>query len=468
VTGRPGQGAVGADPAALRAYVRVTREVDQDLLSLATGSLHASMEEFRMRCPEAARNIPEVDRSLADLATRCLRLSDMVEQVAADFEAAGRGQGLRDLLLPEVAGDLGPLHALAADGTPLSSSPVGQVADLAVEVPPTAPDPEPHSSGLAAGAVGDFVNGAWDDIHGTVEGVLDAARHPEDAVQGMLGMIQHPLDALRALVDGDDLESGHLARWAGHLAPGAVLGAVTDGGGFLIRVFTVLRRFAREAKAVSATARTLAQELGEGEARLLMTRLGREATDEMVTAMTPSEIRRFVDALGPARVRELAERYGAQAMRYYGAEFFKEYRGVTDSTMKHVVRGDGITKGEIKGCHDRAAFLATIHGNGEVVRELTSRDNPSISHIEYRLYKRNLDSTVAQPLRLSDGGIKEKTVIRGLTPDQWRSLATEAADDAIRSMKLPVRGGRFKAETSLGPVVGYYKPPMIVTLFPDF
>jgi hypothetical protein len=221
-------GTSSADPTALRVYVRVTRDMDQELLAFARGPLRAAMDDFRAACPDAARTITDLDVLIEQLARRGLRLSDMVERVAADFEAAGQGPDLPALLRAEVAGDLGTLIAEPAN----TGDPAAVLASLPVELPRT-PLELPDQG--ARDLTGDVLGGLWDEVSGTVEGLVHASLHPMDAARGLLGMLENPGEALRAMIDWEDLESGHPGRWAGHMLPGVLLGAVTDGAGFFIR-----------------------------------------------------------------------------------------------------------------------------------------------------------------------------------------------------------------------------------------
>ncbi len=166
MSGTARTGTSSADPATLRAYVRVSRDMDHELLLFARGRLRTAIADFRTTCPDAARSLPELDRHLEELANRGLRLSDMVERVS--------------------------------------------------------------------------------------------------------------------LIDLDDLENGHLGRWLGHMTPGLLLGAVTGGSGFLVRVARIAHHFAVEAEAMRATARHLAWELDQRGARALAKQLGRETTDELL------------------------------------------------------------------------------------------------------------------------------------------------------------------------------------------
>jgi len=397
---------------------------------------------------------------MEEVALRGLRLADVVERVAADFEAAGQGPDLMGVLLPEVAGDLGGLAAAPVDAGVASAN----LASLPIELPLTPVEIPDQSPGELAG---DFLGGLRDELTGTLDGLVHAALHPADTIRGLLGMVEHPGDTFLAMLDWGDLENDRPGRWVGHMLPGALLGLGTGGAGFFIRVLRIVHRVARDAEALEETVGTLAREIGERDARLVVTSLGRRTTDEMLRAMMPAEIRRFVDTFGAARVGELLERYTAQSLAYYGVEFFEEFRGVTDETMRHVMMGDGIEKGKIKGCHDRDAFVAMIRGNGEIVNEIRDAADPQISIIRYKLYKRRPDGTIEQPPQLQAGKLKEKTVIRGFDPQRWRRLAEEATARAIRRRYLPKDGDAFQAAADDGTMLNlYYRPPMIDSFFP--
>ncbi|MEA2672666.1 MAG: hypothetical protein QOG45_2886 [Chloroflexota bacterium] len=315
---------------------------------------------------------------------------------------------------------------------------------------------------------GDFFGGIRDEVTGTVDGLVQGALHPMDAARGLLGMLENPGEALRAMIDWEDLESGHPGRWAGHMLPGMLVGAFTDGAGFLIRAVRLLRRFSLEAEALARTLRTLSREIGELEARLLVNQLGRETVDGLLRVMMPSEIRRFVDELGAPRMRDLVQRYSAQSMAYYGVEFFKEFRGVTDETMRHVVTGEGIRKGEILGCHDEGLFLTALQGQGQIISITRDFKHPNMTRYEYALYRRGPDRQVLQPPQLRPGKPKRKTVIKDLDAGEWKRVANEAADQAIRRRALRLDGRPFEAPTAAGVMLKmYYRAPVIATFFPD-
>jgi hypothetical protein len=276
-------------------------------------------------------------------------------------------------------------------------------------------------------------------------------------------MLENPGDALRAMADWDDLKSGDQGRWLGHVLPALMLGSVTDGVGLFVRTARLLHRFAQEQEAIQR----LAREVGD-EAQRLTDQLGRSTTAALLTAKMPaSEIRQFVDGFGAARVHELVQKYTAKSLAYYGYEFFKEFRGVTDDTMNHVIKFVRMEKGKIVGCHDRNAFLAALRGNGEIERVVMDSKDANIERIEYRLYKRARDQSVVQPPTLRDGKVRSKTVITNLDPQLWRRRAEEATDRAIREGRLPRDGDEFREFADDGTELTlYFRPPLIDSFFP--
>ena len=136
--------------------------------------------------------------------------------------------------------------------------------------------------------------------------------------------------------------------------------------------------------------------------------------------------------------------------------------------MKHVVTGEErkIKKGEIVGCHDRANFLATLRGNGEIVSEVIDHRHPDWSVIEYRLYRRSPRGGVEPPPTLS-ASVHPKTVVRNLDPGTWRRLANEAADHAIRDQSFPKGDDVIYATAEDGTVIRLYcHGPLIGTFHP--
>ncbi|MFI5268913.1 MAG: hypothetical protein ACHQ7M_16170, partial [Chloroflexota bacterium] len=250
-----------------------------------------------------------------------------------------------------------------------------------------------------------------------------------------------------------------------------LLQLIRDNGGDLTKVEEALAK----AKAIEelaarigqGEAERLVQELGEAEAKSLVEQLGPERVKKLLGDLTPTEVQEFVDRLGVQKVQELADKFGGDPMKFYGVDFFEQYQGVTQDTMNHLLTNDGIGGGQIKGCHDRATFMAELGPNGQVISETPHPSDPSVARIRYKLYMRE-NGMVKQPPTPGPGQPKVKTVIDGLgaNPGKWQTIGNEAADAAIQAKTFPKGGGEFDGTSSGGMRIGgYYNSPQISTFF---
>ena len=198
--------------------------------------------------------------------------------------------------------------------------------------------------------------------------------------------------------------------------------------------------------------------------------LGQDTVTKIKSHLTPQEITEFVNDLGVAKVKELADRFGGDVMKHYGHAFFKSYQGVTQDTIDHLLKNDGIVKGEIKGCHDKATFLGELNGKGQVVNQVTMPGNSDVIKYDYKLYQKDKTLKIIQPPTLSTGKAKNKTVIDGLASNQslWQSIGNQAVETAIKNKKLPVPGGRFEETINGMVIVGYLRNGKVNTFFPYF
>ncbi|MBW4448470.1 MAG: DUF4157 domain-containing protein [Spirirestis rafaelensis WJT71-NPBG6] len=227
-----------------------------------------------------------------------------------------------------------------------------------------------------------------------------------------------------------------------------------------------------EAKLGSKTnADRLIVELGEERANKLVDDLTPDVVNKLLKDLTPSEIQDFVSQLSSSeKVKFLTEKYGSEALKHYGSDFFKNYEGVTQDTINHLLQNDGIVKGEIKGCHDQATFLNELNGKGEVVSEIPDPSNPDVVRYEYKLYQKDAAGKIKQPPTLSIGKAKLKTVIKDLAnnPDKWKDIGNAAADDAIKRKEFPKDGGSFEGNGKGINIRGFYRPNKVDTFFPNF
>ena len=198
--------------------------------------------------------------------------------------------------------------------------------------------------------------------------------------------------------------------------------------------------------------------------------LGQDTVAKIKSHLTPQEITEFVDELGVAKVKELADKFGGDVMKHYGHAFFKSYQGVTQDTMNHLLKNDGIVKGVIKGCHDKATFLGELNGKGQIVNQTTMTGNSDVIKYSYKLYQKDKTLQIIQPPTLSIGKAKNKTVIDGLASNQslWQSIGNQAVETAIMSKKLALDGGQFKEIVNGITIVGYLRNGKVDTFFPSF
>ena len=198
--------------------------------------------------------------------------------------------------------------------------------------------------------------------------------------------------------------------------------------------------------------------------------LGKDTVAKIKSHLTPQEITEFVDELGVAKVKELADKFGGDVMKHYGHAFFKSYQGVTQDTMNHLLKNDGIVKGVIKGCHDKATFLGELNGKGQIVNQTTMSGNSDVIKYSYKLYQKDKTLQIIQPPTLSIGKAKNKTVIDGLASNQslWQSIGNQAVETAIMSKKLALDGGQFKEIVNGITIVGYLRNGKVDTFFPSF
>ncbi|MEH1821099.1 MAG: hypothetical protein V7L31_18800 [Nostoc sp.] len=225
-----------------------------------------------------------------------------------------------------------------------------------------------------------------------------------------------------------------------------------------------------ETKLGKANAERLIAELGEERANKLVEDLTPDIVNKLLKDLTPSEIQDFVSKLGSEKLKLLTEKFGGEVLKHYGSDFFKDYKGVTQDTINHLLQNDGIVKGEIKGCHDKATFLNELNGKGEVVSEIPDPSNPDVIRYEYKLYQKDAAGKIKQPPTLSTGKAKLKTVIQDLAanPDKWKEIGNEAADDSIKRKAFPASGGAFEGTGKNIKIRGFYRPNQVDTFFPNF
>ena len=200
--------------------------------------------------------------------------------------------------------------------------------------------------------------------------------------------------------------------------------------------------------------------------------LGQNTVTKIKSHLTPQEITEFVDELGVAKVKELADKFGGDVMKHYGHAFFKSYQGVTQDTMNHLLKNDGIVKGQIKRCHDADMFYDELvtTGIGQITNRTPHPTNPDIFRYDYSLYKKDGKGGFVTPKQLKNQ-VEAKTVIKGLIANKnhWQEIGNEALDNAIKQKAFPIADGKIIATASNGTVIeAWYRSGSIQTIYPQF
>ena len=140
--------------------------------------------------------------------------------------------------------------------------------------------------------------------------------------------------------------------------------------------------------------------------------LGQNTVAKIKSHLTPQEITEFVDELGVAKVKDLADKFGGDVMKHYGHAFFKSYQGVTQNTIDHLLKNDGIVRGQIKGCHDADMFYDELvsKGIGQIRSRTLHPINSDIFRYDYSLYKQDGKGGFVIPKQLKNK-VKAKTAI---------------------------------------------------------
>jgi hypothetical protein len=208
-----------------------------------------------------------------------------------------------------------------------------------------------------------------------------------------------------------------------------------------------------------------------------------EDLEKLLTHLTASELEKFITDLGDvAKMKELAEKYGGDALKHYGPQFFKDFKGVDANTMRHLTTVDGIDQAKgIKGCHDEDLFVAEMKKSPDGLKappagvergpilSVTPRADPAIKDIKYSFWKQDGKGNLVTPLQ-PKAAVFEKTTIKDLAtnPTRWSVSASEAADDAIRNLTFPRGDGSFVGVAKSGQKwKGWYRGGNVQTIFPE-
>ena len=114
----------------------------------------------------------------------------------------------------------------------------------------------------------------------------------------------------------------------------------------------------------------------------------------MVQDVPILKLKAFLTELGARQMKEVADKYGGKAMNKYGPSFFKNFKGVTGNTKKHVLDGKGVIskKKQVDGCHDEAIFRARHINPANVQKILIISRQPvgqGMYKYKYKIYKKS-------------------------------------------------------------------------------
>jgi hypothetical protein len=196
--------------------------------------------------------------------------------------------------------------------------------------------------------------------------------------------------------------------------------------------------------------------------------LGEDTIRQIGGRLTREQIEAFIKDLGVDGTKQVVSKFGPDAMAKYGAAFFKNFKGVTNNTMQHLIQNDGIKGGEIKGCHDKSLFLSEISKWGKI---LSREQNPIDARVErysYKLFIRNSAGKVEQPPQLLTGSkVPDKTVIDGLIANSsyWRNIGQLAIIRAIRNGTLDTANADFSTSSFNLKIRGFYRNGEVQTFW---
>ncbi len=184
------------------------------------------------------------------------------------------------------------------------------------------------------------------------------------------------------------------------------------------------------------------------------------------------KLEQFVKELGAKEMQKVADKYGGKAMNKYGPSFFKNFKGVTEATKKHLIDGKGVvrSKKQVDGCHDEAMFYKRHIAPADVEKvKIISRQpmGQGMYKYKYKLYKKSPKGT-----GLTDEPVSrmvEKTTISGLAGDwnKWSKIFEDAAAQGIKNCTLNSNGaGKFTANIKGVMYEGWVRNNEIHSIYP--
>jgi hypothetical protein len=174
--------------------------------------------------------------------------------------------------------------------------------------------------------------------------------------------------------------------------------------------------------------------------------------------MPVSQLKEYIAKLGVTQTEVLLQKYGGDAMKYYGASWFKAFKGIDTNVRFHLVDEVKTGGGQVKGCHDTATFESLyVTASPPKIIVHSKRQVGTYTEYEYNL----VTSTGGQP--------KFKTTRNNLARD-WSQVLDNLNDELdrlIRTNEFPkVDGGPFTVQYEGVIWIFYFRANSITTIYP--
>jgi hypothetical protein len=161
--------------------------------------------------------------------------------------------------------------------------------------------------------------------------------------------------------------------------------------------------------------------------------------EKLLKEMSAAEIEQFIKDLNDAnKFKLLANKYVGKALKHYGANWFKDYQGITLHTQQHATVGHGFSQsGGVSGCHDTGNFITKFINPGTDTKIFIHNQSTSGAYTKFEYSMMKADGSGPK------AGKHLKTTRQGLE-NSWVSIAEDLSkmlDDAINKTTFPINQG---------------------------
>ena len=191
--------------------------------------------------------------------------------------------------------------------------------------------------------------------------------------------------------------------------------------------------------------------------------IGADGLASINKKLTPTEIQEWLTELGSAKMKKVTETYGGTAMKHYGKDWMRDYKGFTSNTDHHVTVGDGLSSSSgVSGCHDYDTFMSSyVTPRPEKIHVHAQTSAGPLEHFDYSVMKADGSGPKAAH--------REKTTIQGLAAN-WgtlRSTLEKEVNKQIKNMIFPRTAQKGTTIHSGGQNWNYFfRDSEIATIFP--